>query len=304
MTIATAFIVAGVLLGVATLFPVLRRSAEAHRISSRLQALASRAGAASAPSSPESGFDRLARFESILVTSAKDRAEINEALRAAGWHQPHALLAFGFFRLFGALLGGLATAGALIATDNFSESAKAYPFIAGGSIYVLAKTAVHWRAKERRRRVGAEMPVVLDLLVLMAESGMSLDRCLRQLAHADAAVLPETAPVTRRLVDDIQQGLSYEAALERWAERLGVSGARELAGMFRQSLVNGSDIAAGLREFAREFADKRLAAARESVGVKSAQLSAAMMLFFMPALFILLGGPSVTALLSALGGLR
>lgn len=299
MNAALPYIVAGLLLAFVSLYPQLRRSLMACRMNVRLHVIAPRAQIEDG-----SKRNRFSRFESVLVTSATDRVEIATALQAAGWHQPQALLVFGSIRLLGALLAGFAVVGFLLAADEFSGRAQIYPLLAGGLVYLLAKHVLKWRAKERQRRVSAEMPVLLDLLLLMIESGVSLDRCFLQIAQIGSTALPETVHPTQRLVDDIEQGVSYEIALERWGERLGISGARELARMFRQSLLHGAEVASGLREFTREFSDKRLTAARESIGIKAAQLSGAMMLFFMPALFILLGGPAATALLNAMGSLR
>src|SRR3546814_4281659 len=100
------------------------------------------------------------------------------------------------------------------------------------------------------------------------------------------------------LVDELQHAIPYPAALQRWAASLGVDGARELSGLFRQSLFLGTELGPALKEFAADFSDKRVARARESIGRKTAKMAVVMMVFMMPALFIVLFGPAVSTIQS------
>src|SRR3546814_15936427 len=75
------------------------------------------------------------------------------------------------------------------------------------------------------------------------------------------------------LVDDLQHAIPYPAALQRWAASLGVDGARELSGLFRQSLFQGTELGPALKEFAADFSDKRVARARESIGDRKSVVS-------------------------------
>src|SRR3546814_14191371 len=90
------------------------------------------------------------------------------------------------------------------------------------------------------------------------------------------------------LVDDLQHAIPYPAALQRWAASLGVDGARELSGLFRQSLFQGTELGPALKEFAADFSDKRVARARESSGRKTENMDVEMMVIMMHALFIIL----------------
>src|SRR3546814_3471737 len=101
------------------------------------------------------------------------------------------------------------------------------------------------------------------------------------------------------LVDDLQHAIPYPAALQRWAASLGVDGARELSGLFRQSLFQGTELGPALKEFAADFSDKRVARARESIGRKTAKMAVVMMVFMMTALFIVLCGPAVSPIVAA-----
>src|SRR5205823_9719657 len=97
-----------------------------------------------------------------------------------------------------------------------------------------------------------------------------------------------------------ERGTPYPAALSRWADRLCVPGARDLAAVITRSLNHGTPVARVMKEFSIEFADRRVAMAREAVGRRATQMTLAMLVLIMPALFIVLAGPAVASLGTAL----
>jgi tight adherence protein C len=239
-------------------------------------------------------------FERIFVAGSKDREEIARYLRAAGYYDPQAVLIFAALRLAAVIAVAAGTGLVLWLTGRWAGLARFYPLVGAAVVYLLAKFVLQWRASVRQRRVGAELPFLLDLLLLMLESGISLDQCFRSMAQS----LDEAAPISRQavavMVEDIQRGMPYDQALDRWAERLGVAGIRELAAMFKQTLTHGTELGAALREFVKEFSEKRVSRARESIGRKTAKMTVVMIVFLMPALFIVLCGPAVVSLMANL----
>jgi tight adherence protein C len=276
----------------------LRGASMEARLQRRLSLLADTAGSAARPAG-----SRLGTIGRILVMGEKDRQEIQQGLRSAGFYDPEAVIVFGALRLGVVVLAMAATALFLWSIGSLTGTARFYPFAAGGVVFIFAKMALRWRASVRLRRIRAELPFALDVLLLMLESGISLDQCFRSMAQGDGRAAPLVQEATRALVEDIQRGMAYDAGLERWADRLGVTGVRELAEMFRQTLLYGTELGPALREFVREFADKRVSTARESIGRKTTQMTVVMIIFLMPALFIVLAAPAVVSILKALSGL-
>ncbi|MGK9233424.1 type II secretion system F family protein [Inquilinus limosus] len=241
-------------------------------------------------------------FERILVGGAKDREEILQALRAAGYYDPRGLIIFAALRFAAAVTAIVATALALWLMGRWSGLARFYPLAAGGVIYIATKVVLRSLAARRQRRIGAELPFVLDVLLLMLESGVSLDQCFRALAQGDGGAMPHIHRSVRILVDDLQRGMSYDQALDRWAERLAVNGIREIASLFKQTLLYGTELGPALKDFVREFSDRRVSTARESIGRKTTQMTVVMIVFLMPALFIVLTAPAIVSILAALSG--
>ena len=158
-------------------------------------------------------------------------------------------------------------------------------------------------AARRRRKIEAELPFILDVFLMMLESGVSLDQTFRTFVRTEGRAAPIMKEAVAVLVADIERGMPYETALERWGDRVGVNGARELATLFKRNLAHGSELSGALAGMAKEFADRRVENAREAVGRKAAQTAVVMIVCFMPAIFIVLAGPAFVTLMGTLSGM-
>jgi tight adherence protein C len=238
----------------------------------------------------------------IFLARGRDRNEIEGKLKDAGFFDSKALDRFVWLRLVAtAVLAALAFA-ALRGMGATAFITSLGTFIAGGSTYLGAKYVLHTQAAKRERRLSIEFPFLLDLMLMMLESGVSLDQCFRSISRDERVAVPHHGALLAMLVDDLDRGLDYQTTFDRWASRVGVFGAKELATLFRQSLFQGMELAPALREFITEFSQRRVARARESIGKITVKMVFLMLIFFMPALFIVLAGPPVAAILDTLGG--
>jgi tight adherence protein C len=194
-------------------------------------------------------------------------------------------------KLFAEMLGG--------ATDGLAGSLAGFTAGLYGTRQ-LTKVIV----KSRRERALSELFFSIDLLIIFLESGQSLVQSLHSLADVGQASMPLTTKEHRKLVADLSRGLAYEKAFSAWATRIGTDEAQDLAAFFTQALVHGVELGPQLRRFADEMMARRLINARESVGMKSARLTVVMIVFFLPAILLLLAGPPVVAILRNVGGMR
>jgi tight adherence protein C len=285
----------GLLAGSAVLLLWSQSSGEQARLEQRLALLRG-----PAPSEAAMAGARLTGFEKLLTTGAKDRAELSAALHAAGYDSASAVAVFGLVRLAAVLgcAGGVALYG--LATGMPRNSLLLYAVCGAAVGFLLAKTVLRTRASAGTRRMNKEMPFLLDLLLLLLESGISLDQAFRYLVQQRIGGVERTQRTLTALVDDLQKGMDYDLALDRWATRLGVFGARDLAALLKQSLVYGAEIGPSLRDYVREFSDRRLALARGAAGRQTTMMTMVMVLFLMPAVMIMLAGPSVVAVKATL----
>lgn len=261
------------------------------RLTRRLDGLAL-AGDGAAEAAPQGG----ALLATILAGGGAARTEIERHLSAAGYLSAHGALLFGAMRLGATLATGLALAALLAAAGAPAALRWTLPVAVGAVVFLAARFALHLSSARRARRIRAELPFMLDIFVMMVESGASLDQCFRSFAGAEGRAAPLARMAAAALVEDVRRGMSYDLALTRWSDRLGLPGTRALATVLRQSLNQGTELAPTLRAFAREFAERRVFAAREAIGRKTTQMTIAMLVLLMPALMIVLAGPAVSTL--------
>jgi tight adherence protein C len=156
------------------------------------------------------------------------------------------------------------------------------------------------KAERRERLLRRELPSVVDLLMMVLNSGISIDQSLRYVTGMLGQTAPLSTLVLKRYVADIDSGMPFEVAFERMGQRFGINEGYDLASLVKQSLLQGGEIMASLESFGVELADKRVAMAREQIGRKSVLLTLAMLAFFMPVLMITLGGPAVSQIMKTL----
>ena len=278
-----------------------RMSSRDTTLTRRIAAITAQPGSEAGPAGREP--HTLRWLEMMLLCAGQDREEVNRALRAADILHPHAVVIFASLRFGCSVLAGLAAALVMAQLDWLDGMARLYPIGLAAAVFIAAKAVLRSRIAARLRRVGKELPFALDIMLLMLESGVSLDQCLRHLAQWDAHAVPTIQRVMAILVDDLHKGMAYEAALERWADRMGVNGARELASLFRQTILHGTELAPALKSFVVEFSEKRISKARDVVGKKTTQMTVVMIFFLMPALMIVIAGPAVSAVFGTLSAM-
>lgn len=148
-------------------------------------------------------------------------------------------------------------------------------------------------AARRRLVIEQGLPDALDLLVICAEAGLSLDQSIeevgRELASANAVVAEEfatTAAEMRVLADRAQ-------ALKNLVSRTGLSTLSSFAATLIQGIRFGTPLADSLRILAAEMRNERIARIEEHAARLPVLLTLPLTVFVMPSMFIVLGTPAV-----------
>jgi tight adherence protein C len=171
----------------------------------------------------------------------------------------------------------------------------------GVSVYRSFEIGLRWRIGGREREIRRELPYVLDLVLMVLDSGVSIDQALRHVAGQIDQTSPVTAAQLKIYLSEIDEGLPYDQSLDRLAQRLGISEGRDFAGLLKLNLFQGGELGPPLRRLAADIGEVRLAMAREQVGRKSVLLTMVMLVFFMPVLMVALAGPAVSDVIETLG---
>ncbi|SFP55104.1 tight adherence protein C [Bradyrhizobium sp. Ghvi] len=134
-------------------------------------------------------------------------------------------------------------------------------------------------------------PDMIDLLVVCSESGMGLESGLARVAQEMDETNPSIAGVLRNLLDDLRVLPSRSEAFEK----LGATsdGLRRFGIMVAQSLQYGTPIGQALRSIAVDLRRERITKLEERAHKLGAKLTIPMVLFLLPAMFVILGGSPI-----------
>lgn len=148
-------------------------------------------------------------------------------------------------------------------------------------------------ATRRRTAVQRGLPDALDLLVICAEAGLSLDASLERVAR-------ELAPSNEILSEEIALTaveLTFlperRQALQNLAKRTDLQAVRAVVSTLAQTEKYGTPLAQSLRVLSAEFREHRMLRAEEKAARLPAILTVPLIVFILPTLFIVLIGPAM-----------
>jgi tight adherence protein C len=177
---------------------------------------------------------------------------------------------------------------------------------------LLAALMIGWRlpdlllsrfAARRRLQFERGLPDALDLLVICAEAGLSLDQAIEEMSEdlrtSDPTVAEEfaiTASEMRVLSDRAE-------ALENLARRTGVASLRSVIATLNQTIRFGTPLATSMRILAAEMRNARLLRIEERTARLPVLLAIPLALFILPSLLLVIGTPVALRLADTLSSL-
>jgi tight adherence protein C len=167
--------------------------------------------------------------------------------------------------------------------------------------WLLPGILIGMSARQRAKEVAAAMPEALDLLVICVDAGLSLEdalvRVVAELGQSRPALADELALTSA----DLQILPSRDEALMRMAERVDLPSIRSVVMTLSQTLQYGTPLAQALRVISAQMRDDALIQLEERANQLPALLTVPMMLFIMPTIFLVVGGPAAIQLIDVLG---
>jgi tight adherence protein C len=156
-----------------------------------------------------------------------------------------------------------------------------------------------------RRRFDAAIrlgtPDTIDLLVVCSEAGMGLESGLERVAEEMNHTNPAMAQVLYDLLDDLRVLPNRSDAFEKFGARS--DGLRRFGTMVSQSLQYGTPLSQALRSIAVDLRRERITKLEEKAHKLSAKLTIPMVLFMLPAMFVILGGSPFLHLIRTFSGM-
>ena len=148
-------------------------------------------------------------------------------------------------------------------------------------------------ATKRRHALQKSLPDGLDLLVICAEAGLSLDAALNRVADEMAQSAPELSEELALTSVELNFLPERRMALANLAKRIDIPAVRGVVNTLIQTEKYGTPLAHSLRVLSAEFREQRMLRAEEKAARLPATLTVPMIIFILPTLFVVLVGPAI-----------
>jgi len=154
--------------------------------------------------------------------------------------------------------------------------------------YVGPSVYIDRRITSRKLEHRAGFPDFMDLLVVCADAGLSMEAAFERIGREMGDSYPSLTGNIHMTNLEIRAGRSLKDALERFADRLAIEEARAFAVLINQSIDLGSSITDALRVYSDDMRHKRLSLAEEKAYALPVKLSLPMMICIFPVLFVVI----------------
>jgi tight adherence protein C len=157
-------------------------------------------------------------------------------------------------------------------------------------------------AKRRRKRLAEGVPDALDLLVICVESGLGLEQSLDRVSRDIAIANPVIATALGNAVAEMRVLPQMRDALDNLAKNTGLPAIKSVVTTLIQGIQYGTPLSQSLRILSAEMRAKNLIALEERAARLPVLLMIPVILFILPSLFLVIGGPVAIQVIHVLGG--
>ncbi|WP_262694315.1 type II secretion system F family protein [Kordiimonas aquimaris] len=233
--------------------------------------------------------------EKLKLLQSEQTNKITGSLAQAGFRSKDALVIYQVTRLSLPMVMGLVGIILFYGMGVMAQYANFHPVFASGMVFLGLKMPDIYISNVKQKRTDAirkGLPDALDLLVVCAEAGLTLDSALNRVAKELQRAAPELSE--EFTLTSIELGFLPERrqALVNLSDRVDLPALRGVVTTLVQSERYGTPLATSLRVLSAEFRNERLMKAEEKAARLPATLTVPLILFILPTLFVVLLGPA------------
>jgi tight adherence protein C len=188
------------------------------------------------------------------------------------------LYVFGFFPAWSALRRYMIVAGVLVGS------------------YKAPDLWLSNKVKKRSHAIRKGLPDALDLLVICAEAGLTVDAAFGRVARELGKAYPELGDECGLTAIELGFLNERRQAFENLAQRIDLEAVRGVVTTMIQTEKYGTPLASALRVLSAEFRHQRMMRAEEKAARLPAIMTVPLILFILPTLFIVILGPAACSI--------
>lgn len=216
-------------------------------------------------------------------------ARLRMKLIQAGFMEPGAV---GYFFVTRFALLAIMGVGAfawtnLMSTDVSLTSRGSFVVFAAAFGYFLPSFWLGRIAKRKLTEYRNGFPDFMDLMIVCADAGMSLEAAVERVSREISKTYPSLSQNLMLVTIELRAGRQMEDALKALSERIGLDEVRSFATLLQQSKELGTSLSAALRVFSDEMRHKRMSLAEEKAHSLPAKMSVPVTMCILPVVMLI-----------------
>jgi tight adherence protein C len=158
--------------------------------------------------------------------------------------------------------------------------------------FFLPRIMIKNTADKRQQEISLAFPDSLDMMLICVQGGIGIEAAINRIAETVADHSEALAEELGILSAELGMLNDRKAAFQGFAARVGSGPARSFATAMLQAEQYGTSVSKAIRVLADESRDARMAAAEQKAAALPPKLTVPMIMFFLPALFVVILGPA------------
>ncbi len=155
---------------------------------------------------------------------------------------------------------------------------------------------------KRTHEIRKGLPDALDLLVICAEAGLTVDAAFNRCAKELGRAYPELGDEFALTSIELSFLTERRQAFDNLAYRVDLEAVKGVVTTMIQTERYGTPLASALRVLSAEFRNERMMRAEEKAARLPAIMTVPLILFILPTLFIVILGPAACSIADAFSG--
>lgn len=240
------------------------------------------------------------QLDRMKVLQQSQLEEVQQKLAHAGYRNKElAVFVIGLRALLPLVLGGGAAL-LIYGIDFFPDWSDFKKFmlfaaaVLGG--YKGPEIYLGNKATKRTKEIQKGLPDALDLLVICAEAGLTVDAAFNRVARELGQAYPELGDEFALTAIELSFLNERKIAFNNLAYRVNLEAVKGVVTTMIQTERYGTPLASALRVLSAEFRNERMMRAEEKAARLPAIMTIPLILFILPPLFVVILGPAACAI--------
>jgi len=245
-------------------------------------------------------------LEGMKVLQESQVKDVQQKLAQAGYRNKEMAVVIIFARMVLPVVLGLFGVIILYWTETFPDWGSFKRFMAFAALVISGYKGPELFLKnasnKRTKLIQKGLPDALDLLVICAEAGLTVDAAFNRVARELGRAYPELGEEFALTAIELSFLTERRQAFENLAYRVDLEAVRGVVTTMIQTERYGTPLASALRVLSAEFRNERMMRAEEKAARLPAIMTVPLILFILPVLFIVILGPAACSIADAFSG--